>query len=702
MVASGLFSGDNRYRLDLFTGVSGTSAGGWVSVTKTEGGGYRTNNPQWVRIRVAGVDRDGTWTYDFSGATPKTIGPFWDHWRNVGYGTFLIEAWVNMDSGRGQAYAREYVTITNPATRPQAPTNVGLDRITATGMRYRFSGNWDGGSPILRYEYQCAETSAMNVPWASTGMSGEVIRNDLKPGQPHFWRARAVNAIGVSDPSPIISASTAGTGAPGLTIAPSLAGTSATLRLTPPATISTVSRYNIQRRVAGTTSPVTTITTTSNSVESAGLTPGTSYEYRVQADIHAYLSPWSEWLLSVQPNPNTNPGDYFDGSSAPRGDVSFAWLGAAHASRSEARGRGVDGWMASADGGGSAVLQQITGGKAGQFAARAVVIADALGAGLQVGMANVTGRRAVIEEQTTYVGSIFARPSRPQRLRAVLYWFDAAGASVGTPVRGEASVLGPGQYSRLVVSGVSPASAEFALARVEDVAGEGWVAWKAGEHLDVDAAMVTLGALFDYFDGSTPDTDDYRYDWLGVSQASASSRTPLPRGFVDLMADPDCAPLPLPPSPPSIPSDCITEVGTWRRYSVLIPATEVGQWGSAVTTLILETQAFPERQVRIRYYPNPDNLPVEQLDMTAWEGEQIITYIPANTVVTVDGVRRRVRASVGGREEVSAANVLYGTGGVPPTWATMRCGVAYVVTLDVPLEAPAGNLKSEVLVTQRM
>jgi hypothetical protein len=57
---------------------------------------------------------------------------------------------------------------------------------------------------------------------------------------------------------------------------------------------------------------------------------------------------------------------------------------------------------------------------------------------------------------------------------------------------------------------------------------------------------------------------------------------------------------------------------------------------------------------------------------------------------------------VGGGDPISANRLLYGTGGVPATWPNLRCGIGYVITMDVPLDAPAGNLDARVVVTQRM
>jgi len=124
-------------------------------------------------------------------------------------------------------------------------------------------------------------------------------------------------------------------------------------------------------------------------------------------------------------------------------------------------------------------------------------------------------------------------------------------------------------------------------------------------------------------------------------------------------------------------------------------------WSSTLPTLELQTGHDAERQVRVRYYPNPDGLPAELVPLDSWEAEQILTYIPPHTVITLDGVTERVWAEVNGGEAIDADRLLYGTGGVPATWPELRCGIGYLVTLDVPMEAPSGNLQTRVLLTQR-
>lgn len=77
---------------------------------------------------------------------------------------------------------------------PQAPTPIALDQIGHTTMRYRFSGNWDGGSPIR--EWQIGYDYAGNYPTMFVGSSGTTELSNLYLGQNVYVWARGRNDLG--------------------------------------------------------------------------------------------------------------------------------------------------------------------------------------------------------------------------------------------------------------------------------------------------------------------------------------------------------------------------------------------------------------------------------------------------------------------------------------------------------------------------
>lgn len=699
-VSEAFFTGSRNYSVTLDVDVSGTTIFATVRVRKNAGTGYRTANAQWYRLRIAGQDFDGTWTYDFNG---RSVIEIRHASRAVGYGTHHVEAWVNMDSGLGQGYTVQTKTLVRPAGVPAAPQIDTVTNITTTSARVTATGGNDNGSALTGTEWQWSRNSTFtDVQWVDSipgnGWASEPAHAgvQLTPGTTYYVRIRQGNAIGWGAYSAYRQVTLLPSTAPLIAVGPGLDGRSATVTLSPPGGASGVTEYIVERQlVSGGT--VVSATTTTRSLSVVGLTPGAAYRWRAAANFGTtYTAPWSAWLSVTQPNPNTNPGDFFDGAFPTRGDTTFRWLGTAGLSASVAESIGVAGWAASPAG--TVVLQRVTGGAAGSYAARMLFIQDAQVDSL-VGIA--TANRVSVEPSTTYVGSIHVRPSRAQRLAVRIIWMNASGGQVGVSTSAGQVVSNTNTYTRMSVSAIAPATAVSAVVRAVDVAGTGWSQWRSSEYLDADAAMLTLSELFPYFDGSTADNNTYRYDWLGAAHTSGSSRTTLPPGPDTSLQDPDCPPPPMAPRPPSIEETCIDEAGIWRRFWLTIPASEITQWLDLVPTFRVLTGTYPARQVRVRYYENPGNLQPDRIDSESWQTEQIVSYIPPYTVLALDGLSETVTAAVDGRDPVIADHLLYGTAGQPPEWPILSCGIGYMVSFDVPLDLPGADLTLSLELTQR-
>ncbi len=691
-MASGGFPGNGNYRLDLSTWTGGTTIYASISVTKTGGSGYWTNDAQWWRIRIAGADQDGWWTYNFRGAT--TIG-IATRSRGVGYGSFLVEAWVNMDSGFGQAYAAEWVNI---LTTPGAPIPIGLDQATITSLRYRFSGTTDGGTPVREWQAQIASNGAFTQNVQTVGSNGTTVFSGLSGGTTYYARSRGRNDVGWGAWSSTISATTLPSGPPGITVSPSADGMAADVRLSPPGNATGVEEYQIDYRDTGASS-VTTISTTSPTERVPGLTPGGSYDWRARARFGTYWSPYSTWQTVVQTKPTPDPTAYFDGSLPGRGNRIFEWAGIEHGSVSRAYTAKPVGWTAATSGGGAVSLGQVVGGRDRAFAARALVTMDTTGPGVSLGLDPDTAYSTIIAD-APYAASMYVRPSRSQRIAAVIYWYSANGSPLGSQAGG-AVVAPTGEWTRLSVSGGSPISAARAVVRVMDVAGTGWSAWKAGEFFDADAAMISLRRLYDYFDGSFLGTPGFSYNWEGAPDASVSVREYDPED-VFVLLDPDCDAVPSSPRPPAIVNDCVTIVGQWRRFWYAIPASEVGEWSETLPTIRITTATADVGQVRLRFYRNPDGLPVEEYDAARWDAELILRYAPPAATITLDGISQSANADVAGRTGISADHLLYGSNGGVVTWPVLSCGDAYLMSWDIPISVPSGNVSVNLELTQRM
>lgn len=700
--------GNPDYKLVLYTSVSGTTVGASLYWRRSGSSSYTSyNGAASFNITIQGASV-ASGSYNFNAPAGGAIGETFiaSGSRNVGgIGSASVAGFFNTDTsaaGYGEVWGAQSV-----ATAPAAPVPVAgtPDQASATSLRYQFNGGGDGGSAIVRSEFQYSTSSTFAS--GNSGLivsNGTTVVNDLTPSTTYYFRSRQVNGVGTGPWSATRSGATLAAGAPSLVVTAAPAGTSAVASSTPSSSMPNPTGWRLERRLQGTTSPVTVTDLPTMPVTVTGLAQGAVYEWRLAALQGSYVSPYTSWQATQQPNPNTTPGNYFDGSTAASGDAVYSWAGAAGNSTSRATGKTVAGWVVAAGASGAAAtLSQQLGGRSQSRSARITFTGGATAAGFSLQNSSAA-TMAAIAEGGEYSGSVHVQlPGRSQRLRLRILWYTEASAYVGeTAGAVELLASAPGAWRRLVTSGVAPAGATRGRLVLDDVTGTGWAAWSAGDVMLVDDAMISLGS-YPYFDGNTADTPAFDYEWLGAPNASASIRNLRTLEDEDPLADPDCIAPPAPPRPPSVLDECIEETGSWRRYWAIIPEERVAKWIASVPTVKLSTGGLAARQARIRIYRNPDNLTPDLFDdVDEWESEQIVSYIPPNATFTLDGVSERARASVGQHEGLPADHMLFGTGGTPATWPTLRCGTSYLMSVDVPLDSPAGNLSVGVSLTKRM
>jgi hypothetical protein len=82
------------------------------------------------------------------------------------------------------------------STTPPAPKAIGLDLIDMTSMRYKFSGNGDGGSAILEWQIGWGTSPVSTQNYLSS--SGTSTISGLAPYTTYYFWARGRNANGWS------------------------------------------------------------------------------------------------------------------------------------------------------------------------------------------------------------------------------------------------------------------------------------------------------------------------------------------------------------------------------------------------------------------------------------------------------------------------------------------------------------------------
>lgn len=178
-----------------------------------------------------------------------------------------------------------------------------------------------------------------------------------------------------------------------------------------------------------------------------------------------------------------------------------------------------------------------------------------------------------------------------------------------------------------------------------------------------------------FFDGASSGAS-----WNGTANQS-SSKWVMPSA--KSIRDPDCPPLVLPPQPPSIALDCPIDVDEWRRYTQPIPAPLSGGWTFSAPLVRLSTLTSVVRDVRVRFYADPFEEGIESLNPCGYCGEFFVSYIPKNTVLTIDGILREVSANVSGSGTTVATNLVTNSDGGPIEWPLLTCDIPYIMTVDI-------------------
>lgn len=588
---------------------------------------------------------------------------------------------------------------------PPTPLPTTPDLISATTMRYQFASAGDGGSNIIGWQaqYSTSPTFASGNS-AIFESSGTTIFQGLTPNTMYYQRSRGYNGIGVGGWSAITSGKTTLATAPGLLVSPAMDGRSARIVATAPPEMPNPTGYQLEYRLQGAATATQMTLDATGAVTVSPLTPGATYEWRAAAVSGTYVGPFTTWQAWPQPNVNTSTGDYFDGSTPTRADLLFLWNSTVNNSISTARGQGVKGWGDFASGntvsGGTGIVYRITGGRSQSFAARVDFVTDATAAGFHAGIAYDAASAFTAIANAVYEGLIHVQlPRRAQRVAAMFVWLNAGGVEVSRNVGVSQAISGGAvEWTPLRVTGTPPPGATRGVIRVIDVNdGDGWSLWRSGDSMLIDDAITPFARY--YFDGNTPDTAEWVYLWDGAVNDSTSRRVVNTEEPESPLVDPDCPPVPAPPRPPVIVDSCVdTEITSWRRFWQEIPAIYIPEWIDTVPTLRIETTT-PVRQMRIRYYPNPFNRALGDLELDGFCAEQMVSFIPGDTIFTLDGVTQRAWAEVAGVRDVLPADHLLISDS--SAWPLLGCGVAYYVTIDVPTDTPTNAVTLEYSLRQR-
>lgn len=160
---------------------------------------------------------------------------------------------------------------------------------------------------------------------------------------------------------------------------------------------------------------------------------------------------------------------------------------------------------------------------------------------------------------------------------------------------------------------------------------------------------------------------------------------------VSPLIDPDCPPVPEPPTVPDISLGCSAEPASFFSYAALIPDSALQTWQDAVPTLTIRTGAQPVRHVRIRMLPRvPETAAVTDLDPCTGCASFVIDYIPPSSVAVIDGMVERVTMQQSNGPLQSAGHLVSGIGSEVFEWPSLSCGISYYMVVDVDSDSVIG------------
>lgn len=304
-----------------------------------------------------------------------------------------------------------------------------------------------------------------------------------------------------------------------------------------------------------------------------------------------------------------------------------------------------------------------------------------------------------------FVASLYAAASVSGTAHLELEFYNSAGTLldrvVGEPriVAASPTPVASASWRRVNVVGTAPSgaaaivvSAQVDSFQVAQPGDRGWV---------TEVLVEQTTRMLAYFDGSMDPVGAVTYEWTGTENASTSQALLALEPDPTPIIDPDCPVVPDPPRPPVIALDCVDTPTSWRRYVVDVHEDLVPVWRDAVPLIRLTTGSTAARQVRLRFYPNPLEVPLEALNPCEFCGEFVITYIPPRSEMFIDGIRQWVTVTDNRSGRTAVGNhLLSGSGGGPATWPLLGCGTAYTLVIDV---SPTGvsDLEPEICLAAR-
>ena len=130
-----------------------------------------------------------------------------------------------------------------------------------------------------------------------------------------------------------------------------------------------------------------------------------------------------------------------------------------------------------------------------------------------------------------------------------------------------------------------------------------------------------------------------------------------------------------PPRPPVILPPNILDISSWRRLTLALPGAQTQRWGRVVP--VVHVSALKAMQhLRLRFYQTGKS-------GCNFDGEFLVSYLPANSTLTLDSIKREATLRLSSGKVVPAGHLLFGSDGRPFIWPTLGCQRSYTMAADL-------------------
>lgn len=164
-------------------------------------------------------------------------------------------------------------------------------------------------------------------------------------------------------------------------------------------------------------------------------------------------------------------------------------------------------------------------------------------------------------------------------------------------------------------------------------------------------------------------------------------------------SNPACPAPAAPPVPPPLTPSCVCIPFQVVRQCVDITPDVVPTWEEASLLITVRSGSEDMRNLAIQVWPNPLDRDPDQLGECQACGVYYVSYIPADSVLTIDGRTCTASVMCPGNASRNAAPEVYGSLGGPMSCTTLSCGIRYTICADVDIHhvAPDATLSVSVV-----